>query len=168
MSDPQALFIKGDNLVTESPAKPRETDKAKLQKRHLLEKGKNLVSQLYATIRTAQIYDRTNSVYTRQAENLLGLIQSLLEGTGEFLLKSKEGYLFLNDTRLRFSFDGYVSSKFIAETFRKLQFECIFFSPPLNREELDEFMFILAHADAEGEDPFDKLQKKVVYSNNEQ
>jgi len=77
-------------LVTESPAKPRESDKAKLQKRHLLEKGKNLVSQLYATIRTAQIYDRTNSVYTRQAENLLGLIQSLLEGTGEFLLKSKE------------------------------------------------------------------------------
>ena len=154
-------------MVTESPAKPRESDKAKLQKRHLLEKGKNLVSQLYATIRTAQIYDRTNSVYTRQAENLLGLIQSLLEGTGEFLLKSKEGYLFLNDTRLRFSFDGYVSSKFIVETFRKLQFECIFFSPPLNREELDEFVFILAHADAEGEDPFENLQRRVVSSNIE-
>ena len=154
-------------MVTESPAKPRESDKAKLQKRHLLEKGKNLVSQLYATIRTAQIYDRTNSVYTRQAENLLGLIQSLLEGTGEFLLKSKEGYLFLNDTRLRFSFDGYASSKFIGETFRKLQFECIFFSPPLNREELDEFVFILAHADAEGEDPFENLQKGVVSSNIE-
>ncbi len=154
-------------MVTESPAKPRESDKAKLQKRHLLEKGKSLVSQLCATIRTAQIYDRTNSVYTRQAENLLGLIQSLLEGTGEFLLKSKEGYLFLNDTRLRFSFDGYVSSKFIVETFRKLQFECIFFSPPLNREELDEFVFILAHADAEGEDPFENLQKRVVSSNIE-
>jgi len=154
-------------LVTESPAKSRETDKAKLQKRHLLEKGKNLVSQLYATIRTAQIYDRSNSVYVRQAESLLGLIQSLLEGTGEFLLKSKEGYLFLNDTRLRFSFDGYVSSKFIVETFRKLQFECIFFSPPLNREELDEFVFILAHADAEGEDPFENLQRRVVSSNIE-
>lgn len=151
-------------MVTESPAKPRESDKAKLQKRHLLEKGKNLVSQFYATIRTAQIYDRTNSVYTRQAENLLGLIRSLLEGTGEFLLKSKEGYLFLNDTRLRFSFDGYASSKFIVETFRKLQFECIFFSPPLNREELDEFVFILAHADAEGEDPFENLQRRVVSS----
>lgn len=154
-------------MVTESPAKSRETDKAKLQKRHLLEKGKNLVSQLYATIRTAQIYDRSNSVYVRQAESLLGLIQSLLEGTGEFLLKSKEGYLFLNDTRLRFSFDGYVSSKFIVETFRKLQFECIFFSPPLNREELDEFVFILAHADAEGEDPFENLQRRVVSSNIE-
>ncbi|MGB7061259.1 MAG: HD-GYP domain-containing protein [Candidatus Zixiibacteriota bacterium] len=151
-------------MVIESPPKPREFDKAKLQKRHFLEKGKNLVSQLYATFRTAQIYDRTNSVYTRQAENLLGLIQSLLEGTGEFLLKSKEGYLFLNETRLRFSFDGYVSSKFIVETFRKLQFECIFFNPPLAREELDEFVFILAHTDAEREDPFENLQRRVVSS----
>ena len=154
-------------MVTESPAKPRESDKAKLQKRHLLEKGKSLVSQLCATMRTAQIYDRSNSVYVRQAESLLGLIQDLLEGTGEFLLKSKEGYLFLNDTRLRFSFDGYVASKFMVEMFRKFQFECIFFSPPLNREELDEFVFILAHADAEGEDPFENLQKRVVSSNIE-
>ncbi|UCB52352.1 MAG: HD-GYP domain-containing protein [Candidatus Zixiibacteriota bacterium] len=154
-------------MVSEIPVKSREPDKTALQKRQLLEKGKSLVSQLCATIRTAQIYDRSNSVYVRQAESLLGLIQGLLEGTGEFLLKSKEGYLFLNDTRLRFSFDGYVAGKFIVEMFRKLQFECIFFSPPLIREELDEFVFILAHADAEGEDPFENLQKRVASSNIE-
>jgi HD-GYP domain-containing protein (c-di-GMP phosphodiesterase class II) len=154
-------------LITQSPAKPSEPIEAQLSKRQLLEKGKNLVSQLCTTIRTAQIYDRSNSVYLRQADSLLGLIQDLLEGTGEFLLKSREGYLFLNDTRLRFSFDGYLASKFMAEMFRKFQFECISFSPPVIGEELDEFVFILGHADAEGEDPFESLQKRVVSSNIE-
>jgi HD-GYP domain-containing protein (c-di-GMP phosphodiesterase class II) len=154
-------------LATESPVKSGDIDTAKVQKHHFLEEGKKLVSQLYATIRTAGIYDRTNSVYIRQSENLLGLIRNLMEGEGEFLLKSKEGYLFLNDTRLKFSFDGYVSSKFLMDIFRKLQFECLFFSSPLTREELDEFVFILAQADAEGEDPFEDLQKRILSSNVE-
>jgi HD-GYP domain-containing protein (c-di-GMP phosphodiesterase class II) len=151
-------------LVTQEAVKPEEPAKAQLSKRQLLEKGKNLVTQLCATMRTAQIYDRSNSVYVRQGESLAALIRDLLEGTGEFLLKSKEGYLFLNDTRLRFSFDGYVASKFIVEMFRKFRFECITFSPPLIAEELNELVFILAHTDAEGEDPFENLQKRVVSS----
>ena len=151
-------------MSTQEAVKPQEPAQAQLSKRQLLEKGKNLVSQLCATMRTAQIYDRSNSVYVRQAESLTGLIQDLLEGTGEFFLKCKEGYLFLNDTRLRFSFDSYVSSKFIVEMFRKFQFECITFSPPLISEELDELVFILAHTDAEAEDPFENLQKRVVAS----
>ncbi len=152
-------------MVTESSAKTKEKDVAKVPKGYLLEQGKNLVNQLTVSIRTAQIYDRSNSVYVRQGENLFELINSLLEKEQEICLKSKEGYLFLNETRLKFSFDGYISSKFLMETFKKLQFESLVISLPLTLEELDEFVFILAHADTECEDPFENLQNRVLSSN---
>lgn len=152
-------------MISESPAKTKKKDVTRVQKLHLLEQGKNLVYQLYVSIRTAQIYDRSNSVYVRQGENLFGLIKALLEKEDKIFLKSKEGYMFLNETRLKFSFDGYISSKFLMETFRKLQFESLVINSSLTPEELDEFVFILAHADAECEDPFENLQKRVLSSN---
>jgi HD-GYP domain-containing protein (c-di-GMP phosphodiesterase class II) len=160
----EVLLNKGDNLTTESAAKTKEKDDTRTQKLYLLEQGKNLAYQLHASIRTAQIYDRSNSVYIRQAENLFRLIQTLLESQQELFLKSKEGYLFLNEVRLKFSFDGYASSKFLMEVFSKLQFESMIFSTPLSQEELDEFVFILAHTDREGEDPFEGLERKVLSS----
>lgn len=148
-------------MTTDSPVKTKKEDPTRVQKQYLLEQGKNLVSQLYSFIRTAQIYDRSNSVYRKQMENLFNLIESLLEDEQEIVVNSKEGYLFLNETRLKFSLDGYNSSKFLMEAFRKLQFESLVFTSPLNQEELDEFLFILAHADTEADDPFENLQKKI-------
>ncbi len=151
-------------MITESTAQTKKKDVAKIQKHYLLEQGKNLIYQLYTSIRTAQIYDRLNSAYVRQRENLFGLIKALLEKEQEILVKSKEGYLFLNETRLKFSFDGYISSKFLMETFRKLQFESLIISSPVTPEELDEFVFILAHGDTECEDPLENLQKRFLSS----
>ncbi len=151
-------------MTTETSVEIKKKDPIRVQKQYLLEQGKNLVSQLYSFIRTAQIYDRSNSVYRKQMENLSNLIESLLEDEQEIVLNSKEGYLFLNETRLKFSLDGYNSSKFLMEAFRKLQFESLVFTSPLNQEELDEFLFILAHADTEADDPFENLQKKILPS----
>jgi HD-GYP domain-containing protein (c-di-GMP phosphodiesterase class II) len=154
----------GDRLITETPDKTNGKDESREQKLHLLEEGKSLVYQLYAFIRTAQIYDSSNSVYIRQAESLFGLIQNLLEDEPELFLKSKEGYLFLDETRLRFSFDGYAASRFLMEVFKKHQFEGMLFSLGLTRRELEAFVSILAHADTEGEDPFEKLQERIASS----
>jgi HD-GYP domain-containing protein (c-di-GMP phosphodiesterase class II) len=152
---------KGDILITESSAKTEENDESREQKLHLLQQGQNLVYQLYASLRIGQIYDRSNSVYIRQSANLFELIKAILEDEQEICLKSKEGYLFLNETRLKFSFDGYVSSKFVMDVFNRLQFESMVFCTDLNQEELDEFLFILVHANKEIEDPFEKLQKQI-------
>jgi len=144
---------------------PRAGGNTKAQNLYLQEQGKNLINQLSVSIRTSQIYDRKNSVYLMQRDNLFRLVTALLEKEQEIFLKSKEGYLFLNEVRLKFSFDGYVSSKFIMETFRKLQFESLIISSPLSREELDEFVFILAKENMEGEDPFERFQTKILSSN---
>jgi HD-GYP domain-containing protein (c-di-GMP phosphodiesterase class II) len=183
---------KGENLVSESTAQTKEKLKtpsqsgkdSKLQTLYLQEQGKSLVNQLSVAIRSAQIYDKDNSVYVRQSENLFALISALLEKEQDVFLRSKEGYLFLNETRLRFSFDGYVPSKFIMETFRRMQFESVIFSSPLSKEELDEFIFILAKWSEFGsigfgrlpipneteveemkrEDIFEGVQKKILSS----
>ncbi len=151
-------------MTSENKVKTKKKIMTPGQKRFLLEKGKILVYQLYVSIRTAQIYDRSNSVYVRQAEGLFRLMETLLEKHEELYLKSKEGYLFLNDTRLKFSFDGYVSSKFLMDIFSKLQFEGLIINSGLVSTELDEFIFILAHADTEAQEPFETLEKKVLSS----
>ncbi len=152
-------------MVTETSAKPTDEDVAQEEKGHLLEQGRNLVYQLYVSIRTAQIYDRSNSMYVRQMQNLFEATRPLLENENEIYLKSKEGYLFLNDHRLRFSFDGYVSSKFLMDVFGRLQFEALTIDAGISPMELDQFIFILAHADSEAQDPFENLQEALRSSN---
>ena len=134
------------------------------QKSYLQEQGKSLVNQLSVSLRIASIYDRENSVYLRQMENFYALVESLLEKEQAINLKSKQGYLFVNETRLKFSFDGYVSSKFIMETFRKLGFESLNIETAVSLRELSEFIFVLTQDYGEGEDTFEGLQKRMLSS----
>ncbi len=153
------------STATKERSAPEERKPASKQKPYLQEQGKSLINQLSVSIRIAQIYDRENSVYIRQMENLFTLISALLEKEPEINLKSKQGYLFVNEARLKFSFDGYVASKFIMETFRKFGFESLIIEASVSRQELKEFIFILMQENVEGEDPFERLQKKLLSSN---
>lgn len=129
---------------------------------YLLEQGRSLVYQLYATIKTAHLYERSNLTYVKQSENLFDLVKGLLENEERIILNSKEGYIFLNEARLKFSFEGYLSSKFILEAFRKYQFESLMVSPGVTKEELDNLVFLFAHAPSDCPDPFGRLQKKIA------
>lgn len=151
-------------MTTSNQLKTKRKEESREQKLYLLEQGRNLIYQLFVSIRTAQIYDRSNSVYVRQTESLFRLVKAILEKEQDICLKSKEGYLFLNETRLKFSFDSYISGKFLMEIFTKLQFESLLISSPLTLKGLDEFVFILAHVDVDCEDPFEKFQKRILSS----
>lgn len=157
MTLPSAIDIKEKSISGEQKFTPR-------QKPYLQEQGKNLVYQLSVSLRIASIYDRENSVYLRQMENFYALVESLLEKEQAINLKSKQGYLFVNETRLKFSFDGYVSSKFIMETFRKLGFESLNIETAVSLRELSEFIFVLTQDYGEVEDTFEGLQKRMLSS----
>lgn len=157
-------MVSSDVIDTKSPRGLAEEALSKTSQLYLLEQGRNLVYHLYVSMKTAQIYDRTNVTYVKQSENLLDLVKNLLEKEERIILNYKEGYLFLNETRLKFSFEGYVSSKFLLETFRKFQFESLTISPQVTKDELDDFVFLLAHTHPEGEDVFESLEGKIVDS----
>ncbi len=150
------------NVTSTKPSKGSAEKSSKTSQLYLLEQGRSLVYQLYVSIKTAQIYERSNLTYVNQSENLFDLVKSFLEKEEKIILYSKEGYLFLNETRLKFSFEGYLSSKFILESFRKFQFESLTISPEVTKGELDELVFLLAHADYDCEDPFERLQRKIA------
>ena len=134
------------------------------QRSYLQEQGKSLVNQFSVALRIALIYDRENAVFLRQMENFYNLVLSLLEKEQAINLKSKEGYLFVNETRLKFSFDGYVSSKFIMETFKKLGFESLTIDNAITLQELSEFIFVLTQDYGEEEGVFERLQNKILSS----
>ena len=157
-------------MVSTNVIRTKGKNLQKVSQLYLLEQGRNLVYQFYVSIKTAQLYERSNLTYVKQSENLFDLVKSLVEksegsrsaGEEKIILNSKEGYLFLNEVRLKFSFEGYISSKFLLEIFRKFQFESLTVSPEVTKEELDEFVFLLAHADHGCADPFGKLERKIA------
>ncbi len=151
-------------MVSTTTIRTKEKGGKKAPQLYLSEQGRNLVYQLYASIKTAQLYERSNLTYVKQSENLFDLVKSLSEKQENIILNSKEGYLFLNETRLKFSFEGYISSKFLLETFRKFQFESLTVTPEVVKEELDEFIFLLAHTTYDCADPFGRLEKRVADS----
>jgi len=151
-----------DVTKTDSSKGLDQKSSSKSSQAYLLEQGRNLIYQLYASLKTAQIYERSNLAYVKQSESLFNLVKGLLEKEEKIILSSKEGYLFLNENRLKFGFEGYLSSKFILEIFRKVQFESLIVSPEVTKEELDELVSLLAHANYDCEDPFGRLQKKTA------
>jgi HD-GYP domain-containing protein (c-di-GMP phosphodiesterase class II) len=151
-----------DVTATKSRTSSAEKSSSKASPRYLLEQGRNLVYQLYASVKTAQLYEESNLAYVKQSDNLFGLVKSFLEREERIVLSCKEGYLFLNETRLKFSFEGYLSSRFVLEIFRKFQFEGLTLDCEVTGEELDQLVFLLAHAHCDGEDVFGRLERRMA------
>ncbi len=151
-----------DVTTAKSSGGPAQKGSSKGSQLYLLEQGRDLAYQLYASIKTAQLYERSNLTYVKQSENLFDLVKSFLEKEERIILNSKEGYLFLNETRLKFSFEGYLSSRFILEVFRKFQFEGLTVDSEVTKEELDETVFLLAHANHDCEDVFGRLERRIA------
>jgi HD-GYP domain-containing protein (c-di-GMP phosphodiesterase class II) len=155
-------LVSSDVTQTKSSRALTQKGSSKASQLYLLQQGRILAYQLYVSIKIAQLYDRTNLTYVKQSDNFFDLIKSLLEKEDKIILNSKEGYLFLNETRLKFSFEGYVSSKFIMEIFRKFQFESLTIDPQVTKEELDHLVFLLAHAHPDSQDVFGSLERKIA------
>ena len=138
---------------------PREAPR--VVDRILNEMGKSLVNQLYATLKTAQIYDRNNLAFIKQSEALVSIIYSILEREDQVILRSKSGYLFLNKTRLIFNFEGYVSSRFVMDEFKRCQMEGITIESGISKREVDEFVYQFIHMDRDKEDFLEKFEDRL-------
>ncbi|MCJ7507899.1 MAG: HD-GYP domain-containing protein [candidate division Zixibacteria bacterium] len=150
-----------ETQANKKPKKNSPRENPKVIDRILNEMGKSLVNQLYATLKTAQIYERNNLVFVKQSEALISITYSILEREGEIHLRSKSGYLFLNRSRLIFNFEGYVSSRFIMDEFKHCQMEGIFIENGVTKREMDEFISQFVHLDKDKEDALETLDDKL-------
>jgi len=133
-----------------------ETDQTRL-----VELGKILVNQLYVTFKTAQIYEQNNLAFLKQSQNLARVVEKILDQNQQLYLQLKNGYLFLNDTRLKFDFAGYIGNKFFIEEMQRTQIGSIYIQPGVTQRELDKFTYLLVHAEAQSQSLFETIEKRL-------
>lgn len=134
-----------EKLAEQVKSKDRKENKENYLR--LLEKGKALVNLFYSTLKTAQLYEPNNSAFQKQIFPFADLITRTIQAEGELSLSSREGFLFLNQARLRFDFENYVAIRFSLDFLQKLKVFKITFESGLNQQELQNFICILAHVD---------------------
>jgi len=89
--------------------------------------GRDLVTQFYICLKTAAFYDNNNTNYQKQLQKFSDLVDIALEKQAEFRLTSVEGYLFLNEQRLKINLDGYLSAKSLQKTFDRFKITGLIF-----------------------------------------
>jgi HD-GYP domain-containing protein (c-di-GMP phosphodiesterase class II) len=152
-----------DNSIQQIKEKTREENKKDFL--NLVEKGKGLVNLFHSTLKTALLYEPNNEAFRKQILPLMDSVKNIIEEEGELSLSTKEGYLFLNQARLRFDFENYVATRFIIEFFQKLKLYKLTFETGLKQEELQTLIYILVQIDPNEEEPYESLEKKIFELN---
>ena len=95
--------------------------------------GRDLVTQFYVCLKTAAFYDSNNSNYQRQLQKFGELVDIAMEKQKDFRLSTVEGYLFLNEQRLKINLDGYLAAKSIQQTFDKFKVAGLIFKKKVDQ-----------------------------------
>jgi HD-GYP domain-containing protein (c-di-GMP phosphodiesterase class II) len=132
---------------------------------YLLEKGKGLVNLFYATLRTAALYEPNNDAFQKQIGPLMLAVKEIIQHEGELFFSSTEGYLFLNQARLRLDFENYVASRFIQEFTQKLKIYKLTLESGISQAELQDLVYVLTHIDSNEKEPFEAIEKKIFEQN---
>ena len=98
--------------------------------------GRDLVTQLYICLKTASFYDIRNDNFKNQIHKFRELLRIASEHESSLSITSTEGYMFLNDQRLKIQLDGYLAAKYLQNHFRNLSIAGFEFSVNTTIEEL--------------------------------
>lgn len=111
--------------------------------------------------KTAQIYEPNNLTFIKQVEPLFGLIQNILNTQLKAVFYFRDNTLFFNTVRVKFDFFSYQNFKFLADEFRKKEIGTIGFKPGLDKEELIQFVYLLADLDGKKSNVFGELASRI-------
>ncbi|MCI0531553.1 MAG: HD-GYP domain-containing protein, partial [candidate division Zixibacteria bacterium] len=131
-------------------------------KSRLSEIGKGLVNQLYVTLKTAQIYQQNNAGFLKQSQNLHQVMAKALEQYPNIYLQLKNGYLYLNDLRLKFDFAGYIGNKYLIDEFQRAQIGMLQIQAGISSREVDKFSYFWSNFDEKVENPYESFQRRLT------
>jgi len=125
--------------------------------------GKELVAQLHSMLRTARIYDAQNENHKRQLSRLFELLSELLERQGYVRVTAADGYMFIDETRLKVSVENYLASKYLQEVFEVIGVSGFEFKNGISEAVLASIFDLLASIpmNEEDEELADKLQNSL-------
>ena len=111
--------------------------------------------------KTAQIYEPNNLTFIKQIEPLFELIQNILNTQVKAVFYFRDNTLFFNTIRVKFDFFSYQNFKFLSDEFRKKEIGTIGFKPGLDKEELVQFVYLLADLGAKKDDIFENIEARI-------
>lgn len=135
-----------------------------VSKDKILSLGTTLVNQLYTLIKTAQIHDPNNIALVTHLENLIKTIKEFLKGETQFSLSLTNDLLYVNDTRLRWDIEGFISFNYLIEEMKKREIGSITFIDHLSAEELKRFIYIFLDWGPKSDRSFEALKGKMQRS----
>ena len=112
-----------------------DADKRAIANRQAL--GRDIVTQLYVCLKTASFYDAMNDNFRKQIYKFRDCLQIASDLCDRIVITSVDGYLFMNEERLKINLDGYLAAKFLQRHFEKLRVSGIDFSSNASMEDLD-------------------------------
>jgi HD-GYP domain-containing protein (c-di-GMP phosphodiesterase class II) len=131
----------------------------------LIREGIRIVFRLSRAYRTSLIYEPNNSIYLRQVNLLHSQIKSALKSYGKAFLTLKQNSMEFNNRKLKFSFSDYHIFKFIQDEFRKKEIGELSFLPGLKKDELNDFIILLAKKGYDPKDPYKGFISDITKKN---
>ncbi len=129
--DPSPIKSRG---VNKAPPEAISSDLSKL--------GNHLVSKFHVLMRVSQIYDAKNVTFHQFSQETLQTINALIQKEGTLSLKILQNEIILNDQRLRYSADGFMSFKYVLTHWKKKLIGGVTFVELVDERVLNEFVSI--------------------------
>jgi len=114
---------------------------------------RNFVNLLYVSLRNARIYGVNNDAFLQPLRKLVEILNSLLPLEGELSLRLVDCYLFVNEQRLRFDIEGFLSYGRLVEDLKTHKIGSILFREALKMEDLQVFIPLFLALDPNAAEP---------------
>jgi len=144
---------------------PRRSSRGKLNEiidERIALEMKEFVTLFYVSLRNARFHGLSNEAFLQPLRKLVGILNSLLPLEGELSLRLVDCYLFVNDQRLQFDIEGYLSYGRLVEELRARKIGSVLFREEAEPEDLQALISLFLALDPSAEDPSRILQEQLL------
>ncbi|MFC1769866.1 hypothetical protein ACFLZI_02265, partial [Nitrospirota bacterium] len=123
--------------------------------------AKDVVNQLAAIIRTAQIHDPGNVAVMKSIERLVALLAYVFKSGESAKLELVGEYFYMSETRVKFAMEQLMNFDYLAREMKKLKLGSVTFDPGVSATDIQAFLraFIAASF---SKSPYDDLANDVA------
>jgi HD-GYP domain-containing protein (c-di-GMP phosphodiesterase class II) len=123
---------------------------------------REVLNLFYVCLRNARLHGLNNEAFLQPLRKLVGILNSLLPLEGELSLRLIDDYLFVNDQRLRFDIEGYLSYGRLVDELRIRKIGAIFFREEVETADLQMFISLFLALNLAVDDPVQLLQGQLI------
>lgn len=106
--------------------------------------GRELVNRLHVMLRTCRIHSPDNESFKQQLQKFNDGLVEAFKSVDHVALTAAEGYLFLNEERIRTSLDNYLAAKNLQETFSSYKIAGFRFDDRISMSTLNRLFTLLS------------------------